>query len=349
MKKYGILIQPSLNKVFFESSKQLMQSEIQILDQMVLQKQFHDFALEKIGGVDMITFSTEKNLETKDLNYLSRLSSLYCLFEVHSLPELMLKPVVVNEQRFFDEDIISIQKYTGKTNEEFTKLMLNIAIFCSDFAPDFLERLALFDPVCGRGTTLFQGLIYGYDVYGVEADKKSTHTLMTFLKRYLMEKRYKHQLEQHKFRRDGKLAGNSFRFTTALTKEGFKDHPVTIHVVQDDTKYASEHFKKSSFHAIVGDLPYGVQHGSPSSQGNLTRNPKGMIVEALPAWINLLKPGGVVAVSWNIRILPRIQLEEIFTKAGLTVLHSEALDQLQHVVDASITRDLLIAKKCAPQ
>lgn len=346
MKKYAVLIQPSFNKVFFESSKQLMRSELQILDQGVLGERFHDYALETMGGVDYITFTSREEIGEAELAYLSRLSSLYCLFEVLPGDTITLRPVAVNEYHYFAEDVISIQKYTGKTNEEFTKLMVNIAVFCSDFAREFTRRLQLLDPVAGRGTTLMQGLVYGYHVYGIEADRKSTHTMMTFLKRYLMEKHYKHQLEQSKFRRDGRIAGGKFSFTAALTKEEYKDKGgVTIEVVQDDTKYAAEHFKKEFFHVIVGDLPYGVQHGSPGSQGSLTRNPKQMVEESLPAWAALLKRGGTVAVSWNTKILPRRQLETIFTGAGLKVLHSGALDSLVHDVDASITRDLLVAKK----
>lgn len=346
MKTYAILIQPSFNKVFFESSKQLMQSEIQILDQMVLGQHFHDYTLETMGGVDYITFTADAVVGEAELAYLSRLSSLYCLFEVLPGDTRTLRPVTIHERQYFDEDVISIQKYTGKTNEEFTKMMLNIAVFCSDFAKEFTGRLQLLDPVAGRGTTLMQGLVYGYHVYGIEADKKSTHTMMTFLKRYLMEKHYKHQLEQGKFRRDGRIAGSNFTFELARTKEEYKEkNSITIQVVQDDTQFAAEHFKKETFHIIVGDLPYGVQHGSPSNQGNLTRNPKKMLEESIPGWMAVLKPGGTIAVAWNTKILPRPQLEKIFTAAGLEVLHSDALDKLVHDVDASITRDLLIAKK----
>ncbi len=346
MKKYGILIQPSFNKVFFASSKKLLINEIQILDQLVLKQNYRDFGEVKIGGVDYITFIADGEISEKELAYFSRLSALYCLFEILPTEEIALRPLLIQENTYFDEDIISIQKYTGKTNEEFTKMMLNLAVFCSDFAGDFTNRLNILDPVSGRGTTLFQGLIYGYNVSGVEADKKSTHAMLTFLKRYLIEKRYKHYLEQRKFRRDGKVGGQRFQFVAAPTKEDYKSkNTVTIDVVQDDTRYADKHFKNGSFHVIVGDLPYGVQHGSPSNQGNLTRNPKQMVETAIKSWKNLLHPGGVIAVSWNVKILPRPQLEKIFNDRGLTVLHSEALDNLEHVVDASITRDLLIAKK----
>ena len=346
LKKYAILIQPSFNKVFFQSAKRLMQSEIQVLDELVLKAGFEEFTVEEIGGVDYITFNCAAEITPEHLQYISRLSSLYCLFEVLPGETMAFRPVKLDERRYFEEDIISIQKYTGKTNEEFTKMMLNMAVFCSDFALDFNQRLNLLDPVAGRGTTLMQGLVYGYNVYGIEADKKSTHAMMTFLKRYVMEKHYKHQLEQGRIRRDNKLAGGRFKFEVALSKDDLKNkNTVVIDVVQDDTKFADDNFKKELFHVIVGDLPYGVQHGSPSNQGNLTRNPKAMIKEALPAWIQVLKPGGTIAVSWNIRILPRHQLELIFSEAGLEVLHSDALDHLEHVVDASITRDLLIAKK----
>ncbi len=345
MNKYGILLQPSMNKVFFNAAKQLMICEIQILDQLVLKQNYREFAITQLGGVDYITFTSDEEIAEKELRYLSRLSSLYCLFEIIAGEEIILRPLLIGEQTYFDDDITSILKYTGKTNEEFTKMLINIAVFCSDFGDMFYDRMNLLDPVAGRGTTLFQGLIYGYNVAGVEADKKSTHAMMTFLKRYLMEKRYKHQLNQSKFRRKGKVVGSKFSFEAAPSKEAYKDkNVVLIDVVQDDTKYASEHFKHGSFHIIVGDLPYGVQHGSPTNQGSLTRNPSSMVQQALPAWIKLLKPGGVIAVSWNVRILPRPQLEQIFIDAGLKVLHSDNLDKLEHVVDASITRDILIAK-----
>ncbi|WP_127016388.1 TRM11 family SAM-dependent methyltransferase [Anoxybacter fermentans] len=346
MKKYGVLIKPSFNKVFFESSKKLMINEIKILDQMVLNQNYRDFQLEKIGGVDYITFVTDEEIGDKELKYFSRLSSLYSLFEILPTQEVTLRPLVIDEEKYFDDDIISILKYTGKTNEDFTKMMLNIAIFCSDYAPNFTQRLPILDPVAGRGTTLFQGLIYGYNVYGVEASKKSTHAMMTFLKRYLIEKHYKHKLEQSKVRRKGRIVGKRFTFEAAPTKEDYKNNNiVTIDVVQDDTRYADRYFKKEYFCAIIGDLPYGVQHGSPTNQGSLTRNPKKLVKDALPAWIKLLRPGGVIALSWNVRILPRPQLEKIVADSGLKVLHSEPLDNLEHVVDSSITRDLLIAKK----
>lgn len=346
MKKYAILIEPSFNKVFFEASKKLLINEIKILDEMVLKQNYHDFQVQEIGGVAYITFSSEDEIGEKELKHLSRLSSLYCLFEITDSTNMTFRPLLIEEDHYFDDDIISIQKYTGKTNEQFTKLMVNIAVFCSDYAPNYTQRLALLDPVAGRGTTLFQGLIYGYNVYGMEADKKATHSMMTFLKRYLMEKHYKHQFNQAKAKRNGRTVGGRFDFTAAPSKEDYKNkNAVTIEVVNDDNQFASTYFKKNYFSVIIGDLPYGVQHGSPSNQGNLTRNPKQMVKAALPSWIKVLRPGGVVAVSWNVRILPRVELEEIFAAAGLTVLHSEALDSLAHVVDSSITRDLLIAKK----
>ena len=33
-------------------------------------------------------------------------------------------------------------------------------------------RLTVFDPLCGRGTTLNQALMYGYDAAGLDVDGK---------------------------------------------------------------------------------------------------------------------------------------------------------------------------------
>src|SRR5207247_56984 len=55
-------------------------------------------------------------------------------------------------------------------------------------------------------------------------------------------------------------------------------------------------------HAIAGDLPYGIQH-----EGEATA----LLREALPAWRELLLPGGAVALAWNASRLARVEVEEL--------------------------------------
>jgi len=64
---------------------------------------------------------------------------------------------------------LTIQRYKGKTNEQFTKLLCNVTLSVSAHARDWPgRRLRILDPVCGRGTSLNQGLVYGFDVDGID-------------------------------------------------------------------------------------------------------------------------------------------------------------------------------------
>ena len=74
----------------------------------------------------------------------------------------------------YDSDLITIPKYAGKTNEQFTKLLLNLTILLARRPRRRMldAQLVVLDPLCGRGTTLNQALMYGYDAIGIEIDGK---------------------------------------------------------------------------------------------------------------------------------------------------------------------------------
>ena len=84
-----------------------------------------------IGGVPYVTFEAGE-LSQRDADLLANLSSLYALFEV-TAGEL-LRPVPLRRLDRFDDDLLTILKYPGKTNEQFTKLLLNVTLASSAFA-----------------------------------------------------------------------------------------------------------------------------------------------------------------------------------------------------------------------
>jgi tRNA G10 N-methylase Trm11 len=46
---------------------------------------------------------------------------------------------------------------------------VNLTLCATDVAGELLERhFRLLDPLCGRGTTLNQALLYGFDAAGIE-------------------------------------------------------------------------------------------------------------------------------------------------------------------------------------
>src|SRR5205085_3311919 len=122
----------------------------------------------ELGGVGYVTFSTAERLSEQDVALLSNLSSLYALFEFTGD---LLRPVGITPLDKFDSDLLTIQKYPGKTNELFTKLLMNVTLLATA-NPTVAKPLHVLDPLCGRGTTLNQAMMYGFDATGLEVDGK---------------------------------------------------------------------------------------------------------------------------------------------------------------------------------
>jgi tRNA G10 N-methylase Trm11 len=121
----------------------------------------------------------------------------------------------------------------------------------------------------------------------------------------------------------------------------------TFEIIAGNSMYANIYYKKSMFDIIAGDLPYGVRHGNVTGrkQGAPTRNPSELLESCLPAWVDVLKPGGAVALAWNVNVLPRAQIERIFEQHGLTVKKEGAYSGIEHRVDQAIIRDIIVGVK----
>jgi len=111
--------------------------------------------------------------------------------------------------------------------------------------------------------------------------------------------------------------------------------------------YADRFFKNNSFNLIVGDLPYGVQHGNVSMQkkSSLTRNPNELLSVCLNGWYNVLKPDGIIVLAWNNFVLSRDKFVDLLSENGFTVFNDGAYLDFGHRVDQSINRDIIVAKK----
>jgi tRNA G10 N-methylase Trm11 len=244
----------------------------------------------------------------------------------------------------FDDDLITIPKYPGKTNEQFTKLLLNLTVLASTSAEQMLtRRLRVLDPLCGRGTTLNQALTYGYDAAGVDLDGKDFDAYATYIPTYLKRKRIKHQAHVGPVRRERRHVARRLTVTLAATKESYRaGDTLNLDVVHADTTAADQFFKPASFDVIVADAPYGIQHGSRTVAAGLRRSPVELLAAAVPGWVPLLRPGGAFGLSWNTLVAPRADAEAILTKAGLSVLEYPSF---RHRVDQSIVRDILIARR----
>jgi Putative RNA methylase family UPF0020 len=346
MTRYALLVLPSANRVYAGASVALTQAELEVFSQSVLGGRLSEVSASTIGGVPYVTFEAD-GLSDRDVAFLANLSSLYALFQ---LEDGLLRPVELHPLDRFDDDLITIQKYPGKTNEQFTKLLLNVTVLSSASAADMLDRkLAVLDPLCGRGTTLNQALMYGYDAAGVDRDQKDYEAYSTFIQTWLKRKRIKHHVSYNgPVRRDGRLAARRLQVRLAAAKDDYKAGMTQLlDVVSTDTIRAGEFFTAGTFDVVVADAPYGVQHGSRTAGGGLVRSPLDLLADAAPTWARLLRSGGALGIAWNTFVARRDEAAKILAEAGLETLDSGPYLGFRHRVDQAITRDILIARKPA--
>jgi hypothetical protein len=350
------LLLPSFNRVYASAAADLAQAELEVFA-AVLDGQISGPGITETAGVPYVTFDGD-DLSPRDADLLSNLSSLYALFEIQddAAAGPLLRPVPARRLDRLDDDLITILKYQGKTNEQFTKLLLNVTLLSSAFASEMLDRrFTVLDPLCGRGTTLNQALMYGFDACGMDIDKRDIETYSAFIQRWLKDKRLKHQAEFIPVRRDKKLVARRLRASFAATREDYKAGDVQeLDVVIAEASKAPEFFRPGSVDLIVADAPYGVQHGSRSggghsgdgrSGGELSRDPLRLLQECVPAWATVLRPGGALGISWNTFVAKRDDAADIFADAGLDVLDDGPYLNFRHRVDQAISRDIIIARK----
>lgn len=341
--RYAILLLPSANRVYADAAVGLLTAELAIASAAVLGGAVTDVAVTPVAGLDHVTF-TAPELTPEQAGVLANLSAVYALY---ALEGDLLRPVPLQRLDRYDSDLLTIQKYPGKTNEQFTKLLLNVTVLSSASAPDMLtRRLVVLDPLCGRGTTLAQALMYGWDALGVDLDTKDFEAYAQFVERWLKDKRLKHRIEHGPVRRDKKVVARRLTATLAASKD---DHKAGItqrlDVVNTDTTRTVEFLGAGCADVVVADLPYGVQHGSRTAGRGPVRSPLDLLAAAAPVWAKALRPGGAVGVSWNTHVARREDAAQRLADAGLEVLDEGPYRELRHRVDQAIMRDVVVARK----
>lgn len=355
MARYALLILPSANRVYAGASVALTQAELQVFSRSVLGGRITDVSAEAIGGVRYVTFTAGRDGRTgkdgltgRDAAFLANLSSAYALFRIEADGGGLLRPVELRSLDRFDDDLITIQKYQGKTNEQFTKLLLNVTLLSSAFARDMLDRkFAVIDPLCGRGTTLNQAMMSGFDAAGIDRDQQDFEAYSAFIQTWLKRKKIKHHVDYAgPVRRNRQVVARRLQVSLAAAKEDYKAGLTQrLDMVNADTTRALEFFKPAGFDLLVTDAPYGIQHGSRSAARGRARSPLDLLAEVAAAWAALLRGGGALGVAWNTLVAPRAAAAEILAGAGLEPLDTGPYLAFRHRVDQAIMRDILVARK----
>jgi SAM-dependent methyltransferase len=350
MSRFAFLILPSHNRVYADSAPALARAELAVLAAALPDAVIDPGSVAEtaIGGVPYVTFEAGE-LSPGDADVLANLSALYALFEVSGE---LLRPVPLRRLDRFDDDLLTILKYPGKTNEQFTKLLLNVTLASSAHpaAAAGGRRLTVLDPLCGRGTTLNQALMYGFDALGADLDGRDVEAYAVFIQRWLKDKRLKHQAGFGPVRRDRRVVARRLTAQFAATKDEYKAGDLQrLDVVETDTARIGEFFRNQCADLVVADLPYGVQHGSHGAggRGDLARGPLDLLRSAAPAWVKAMRPGGALGISWNTHVARREDAAGALAAAGLQVLDDERYRAFRHRVDQAITRDILVARKPA--
>lgn len=343
MPDYALLVLPAANRVYAEAAPALVRAELDVMNQAALGGRLGEAATTTLGGVPYLTFAGPP-LTDRDRALLSTLSSIYALFERRNDH---LVPIDLTKPDRFDDDLLTIQRYPGKTNEHFTKLLLNVTLLSSAFAatPPAERRLAVIDPLCGRGTTLNQALMYGFDAAGIEIDGKDFDAYATFLTTWFKQKRLKHRAAVSPIRRHGRTIARRLDVTVGETREAYRaGDGLRLSVVNTDTVHALDHHRPASFDIAVTDLAYGVRHGSRAA-GALSRSPLDLLAAAVPVWAALLRTGGALGLAWNTHVAPRADAARILESGGLSVLDEPPYRGFAHRVEQAIMRDVLVARR----
>lgn len=290
-----------------------------------------------LAGHDYLQVSLPEMEPRAIMPVLSRLgatSEAYEVFErIGDVAGPLLRPLEPRFQPFVPLEMAEARRYKGKTNELFTRVLLNLTVFAGAYAKEYAGRLRVLDPLAGGGTTLFLALAMGYDAFGIELARQDVETTAVFARQYLGGERIPYKEVDER----GRKAGRRYQFTV-----GTKSEQRFLILAHGDAAQADLHLQEipggPRMHAVVADLPYGIQHFGEISN---------LLERALPIWEHLLLPGGALALAWNATRIERANMIELIERVThLTVRNGAPYTLLEHPVDRVIKRrDVIVAVK----
>ena len=211
----------------------------------------------------------------------------------------ILAPVPTEETLVFGSDLVTTQRYRGKTNERLTRTMLNIALASAGLHPataaSLEPRPTVLDPMCGRGTTLNWALAYGLHGVGIDLERPGLDQYATFIETWAKRARLPHKMQRH---RPGNGDLRNATFEVAPDRAAFKaGRTQRISTFTADAGDPAPAIARRSIDVIVADLPYGIQHRG-RNQPELQETAQ-LLERVLGNWARWLKPTGAICLAWN--------------------------------------------------
>jgi hypothetical protein len=284
-----------------------------------------------LATVDDALLSSPTNIQI--LSRLGAISEIYEYFEqIGDVTGPLLRPVEPRYEPFVPLEMAEVRRYKGKTNETFTRVLLNIALFAGNYAAQSTERLRILDPLAGGGTTLFTALAAGHDAFGIELERQDIETTVGFSRQFF-------EGEHIPFKEIDERRKMGRRYQFEVGPKGNTRHFV---LARGHSEEANLHMREvpggPRMHAIVGDLPYGIQHF-----GEIVN----LLGRTLPVWESMLFPGGTIVLSWNATRIERAEMISLFERhTGLQVRNDPPYTEFVHGVDRVIKRrDIIVGVK----
>lgn len=335
--QFALLVKSHANVRYAQSMQKLATLECECM--LYALQANANVRVESLANIPFLILETD-GMDERSWSYLSRHSAV----AMAALRDgEWLKPLALQSDWYLEPELAQVLKYKGKTNADFTMMMLNCARSASAFALD-PSPLTVLDPLCGRGTSLFCALQCGDHAIGVETDESAVHDADVYLEHFLQFHRYKHRHEEQSRTLRAGGAVREKRFTLAQNAEAYKQGDTrTVRILRGNTVQTDEMLGRACCHLIVADLPYGVQHAPKDAKELGTFH--GLLDGALPAYYRALKPGGAIAIAFNTYTLPRADVIGALRKAGFVPLEQPPFDDFSHWVEQAVNRDMVVAQK----
>ena len=341
--RYRMLLWPHANARYQTETVHLARAELQLTLNRVAPGAV--IAADDAWGMPWLTVDAEGAQDSDLIRVLCGHSLIYGLFGEE---DGQLRPIGGRRPARVGHDLPAILKYKGKTNEMFLHLLINTALYSSDYWPQADGRLVMLDPMCGRGTGLFVAANMGWDAVGADVDGGDLKEAERYFRRYLEYHRFKHHITRQSRTLGGGRAAALCRFEYAANGHSYREGATqALSLVNLDAAMVCAGLGKNAFHIIACDLPYGVHHDAKlakgvSRQGNWLET---LMARALGEWYAALKPGGSVAVSFNGQNFDIEALRARMEQSGFEVLRGGAYEGFSHWVEQAITRNIAVGRK----
>ena len=331
--KYRIYLETDLNRVFTQSLAPIAAAELDVvLTHRLATPGTHISSVDE-GRTTYLAFDYDGGCDAlaKQVAMLSATAALF----IEQSP-MSLEPVPLDQYLRYGTDLVTAQRYKGKTSERLTRLMLNLALAANDAKAK--HGWSVLDPMCGRGTTLNWVLLYGGRAVGLDVDRRALDNYATFLEQWAKGNRFPHKIQRYKKQNS---ESRHFDFTVASdrTRLASKSGP-DIRVFHAPADSSSVPVGKHSM--MVSDLPYGIQHQARSDAERTPTTVGELVENVMSQCAASVRTRGSVALAWNVKSLAQTEMAEILAGTGFELIVTAGFE---HRVDRTILRDVALARR----